>query len=507
VRWTIILSTIHDINAIKDVFIFVEEYCEIKIDLINQNDEEYISDDDLEYKKIGEILYERGDITKDDLLKLIDERKLFGSSAVKKGLIEEETLQSALSEQKIIREEKRIRKDIINSSTIRVKHHKLDELVNLVGELVTLQLRLSQFSENNKSNELQLISERFERLTTDLRDNTMNLRMVPLSKTFNSFYRLVRDLSNELGKEVELDIQGAETELDKNVIESLKDPLIHIIRNSLDHGIELPEVREKSGKPGNALINITAEYSGANVLIKIADDGAGLNLKNIKEKAVEKGIITSDLEISERDIISLVFAPGFSTAEQTTNISGRGVGMDVVKKNIEKLRGTVEIESKENEGTTVAIKIPLTLAIIDGLLVKAGDNFYVINLAIVEECIDLTKEIKEKNNKKNVINLRNELIPFINLREFFEIDGNIPEIEQLVIIKSINNKIGIKVDNVLGQHQTVIKSVSSVFNNIEEVSGATILGNGEVALILDTNKITERIELETENQFKSVKQI
>lgn len=487
--WLILLASSAPIESVKDVFIFVEDYCEIKIEIVDTGtDSVYIN-----RERLGEILVDRKMINKKELEKLLKEKKLIGKLAVEKGLIDEDELNSALKEQEIIREERSKRITTSESATIRVKHKKLDDLVNLVGELVTLQARLSQYANKNKTNELEVISERLERITIELRDNTMNLRMVPVSKTFNSFYRLVRDLSTELNKDVELEIDGGDTELDKNVIEVLKDPLMHIIRNSIDHGIESPEERVKAGKTKKARINITAEYSGANVLIKVEDDGQGLNLAKIKKRAIDRNIISEDTQVTDKEIMAFIFAPGFSTSDKTTNVSGRGVGMDVVKKNIEKLRGYVEIDSVRGKGTVISLKIPLTLAIIDGLLVEIGKDYYIINLSAVDECIDLTDDILVHSRNKSLIKLRNEVVPYVDLRRIFGIVDEKPEIEQLVITNVNNNRIGLKVDNVIGQNQTVIKSVGRVYKDVEEIAGATILGDGSIALILDINKVTTNL--------------
>lgn len=491
--WIFILTTECLINTIKDIFIFVDDYCKVEIDIIDEESDYY---KDFDYKKIGEVLLDRKDLTVEELKEILKEKGKFGEIALEKGIISKEQLDSALIEQQIVREERQKRNEVFESTTIRVKHKKLDDLVNLVGELVTLQARLSQFSSLKNDSDLDIISERFNRLISDLRDNTMSMRMLPIAITFNSFYRLVRDLSSDMGKEIELEINGADTELDKNMIDLLKDPLMHIIRNCIDHGIESPKERKSKKKDIKGKIILSAEYSGANVLIKISDDGKGMDIANIKKVAVKKGLIYEKEKLTDKEIVNLIFLPGFSTAEKATRVSGRGVGMDVVKKNIEKLRGYIEVETIKDIGTAITLRIPLTLAIIDGLLVEISNNFYIINLSAIDECIDLTENILPKKRNRDIINLRNEMIPFIDLRKLFEINGDLPEIEQLVITNVSNFKIGIKVDNVIGQHQTVIKTLGRVYKDIEEISGVTILGDGSIALILDVNKIAERLENE-----------
>jgi two-component system chemotaxis sensor kinase CheA len=492
--WTILLTTDSDENAIRDVFIFVEDSSDIKIDVIDEEDRLDIDED---YKRIGEILFEQGHIKQEDIDSVISKKERFGEIAVEKGILSEDKLETALEEQKYVRERRKQRREVSTSSTIRVQSTKLDDMVNLVGELVTLQARLRQYTETQNGgeghtqSELDTISETFERLTSELRDNTMNIRMVPLGETFNSFHRLVRDLSNDLGKEVELSTYGSETELDKNVIDELKDPLVHIIRNSVDHGIETPDERKEKGKPPKGTVTIGAEHMGANVLIKIVDDGKGLDPEKIRERSIQKGIISADADLSEKEILSLIFAPGFSTAETATSVSGRGVGMDVVKKNIERLRGSVNISTDKDEGTTISLTIPLTLSIIDGLLVSLDSERYIINLSAVDECFDLTEELLKSTGRNDYINIRDKLIPFIDLRNLFNIDGEFEGIRQLVVVKGEDQKLGLIVDSVLGQHQTVIKPLSAAFKNIEEISGSTILGDGTIALILDVNKIAQ----------------
>ncbi|MEW5814621.1 MAG: chemotaxis protein CheA [Spirochaetota bacterium] len=505
-NWTIILTTGRGLDAIKDVFIFIEDYSEIKIEIIDEGEG---LDAEEDYKRIGEILYEQGHITEQQLNDILSKKELFGNIAVEKGIVTEDKLQSALEEQQYVRDLRKKRKDIYSTASIRVSNEKLDNLVDLVGELVTLQARLTQRTGeaaqggNLIDPELESISESFERLTSELRDNTMNLRMVPLAETFKSFYRLVRDLSNELGKEIDIATYGSETELDKNIIESLKDPLVHIIRNSVDHGIESADERTRKGKPVKGKITLGAEYSGANVLIKVSDDGKGLDADKIKRKAVEKGLISKDTVLSKPELLSLIFAPGFSTAEKTTSVSGRGVGMDVVKKNIERLRGSIEVTSEENKGTEIILKIPLTLSIIDSLLVQIGEGRYIINLSVVEECVDLTKDIVKDSKNRSMAIIRGELIPLINLRRIFNVHNQKPQVEQVVITSVDNQKVGLIVDEVISQHQTVIKPLSRAFKDIDEISGSTILGDGSIALILDAYRIAKKVEESTFNRFRT----
>jgi two-component system chemotaxis sensor kinase CheA len=490
--WDIILTTTQDKNAIRDVFIFVEDNCELHIDVIDDSSQ---TDAKPEYKKLGEILVERGDLAVNELKTVLDAQKRIGSLLVDSGMVSTDQVQAALVEQQHIREMRLKRQASESTASIRVPAEKLDNLVNMVGELVTVQSRLSQLAARFNDLSLIQVAEEVERLTAELRDNTMSIRMLPIGATFSRFERLVRDLSTELGKEIILNTEGAETELDKTVIEKLNDPLIHIIRNSIDHGIEMPEARKLAGKPEQGTVNLSAEHSGANVFIRISDDGAGLDAEAIRTKAVEKGLIASDAVMSEKEILSLILTPGFSMAKNITNVSGRGVGMDVVKKGIDALQGTIEMVSKKGFGTTITLKLPLTMAIIDGLLVQIENVHYIMPLAAIEECVELTREDVAGAHGKHIARIRGEIVPYIRLREMFMHGGIAPAIEQIVTARIDDVRVGFVVDQVVGQHQTVIKSMSRMYRDIEHVSGATILGDGNVALILDLPKLAQHAEM------------
>jgi len=377
-----------------------------------------------------------------------------------------------------------------DTTSIRVKNEKLDSLVNVVGELVTLQARLNQESAKARMPEFISISEQLGRLTDELRDSTMSIRMVPLSDTFNGFQRLIYDLSALLGKKMKLISSGGETELDKNVMEGLRDPLMHLIRNSADHGIEKPDVRKNTGKDETGIISLVAEYAGSNVKIKISDDGAGLNIEKIRQRAIERNIPGAG-ECDDREIFNMIFEPGFSTAEVTTDISGRGVGMDVVKRNIEKLRGSIEIESTQGEGTEVLLTIPLTLAIIDGFMVELGGGLFIINLSNVRECLDFSEVTREDGGGQFVINLRGDIIPCIDLRSLFRMRSENPEFSHIVITEIDNIRYGFLVDKVIGKYQTVVKPLTKGSHHRDMIAGATILGDGSVALILDAAAIVK----------------
>ncbi len=377
------------------------------------------------------------------------------------------------------------------AASLRVPAVKLDQFVDLVGELVTVQARLSELAARSDNPDVVAVSEEIERLTSELRENSMNIRMLPIRATFEKFRRLVHDLARDLSKDVELTMEGADTELDKTVIDQLGDPLMHLIRNSMDHGIEPAAQRSACGKRPTATIHLSARHSGASVLIGVSDDGAGINAEAVRSRAIEKGIVSADAELTEAETFALIFQPGFSTAKTVTDVSGRGVGMDVVRQRVDGLRGSIDVASKPCEGTSVTLRLPLTLAIIDGLLVTVGDAFFVIPLANTLECLELTREDVERANGKHLANVRGELIPYIRLRQHFDIRTQPPAIEQIMVVETEEGRYGFVVDQVLGNCQTVIKNLGRFYRHVQVVSGATILGNGSVALILDPERLAQ----------------
>jgi two-component system chemotaxis sensor kinase CheA len=379
----------------------------------------------------------------------------------------------------------------VGATSLRVPAAKLDQFVDLVGELVTVQARLSELAARRDDSEVTEVAEEIERLTSSLRENSMNIRMMPIRATFEKFRRLVHDLARDLGKAVELTIDGAETELDKTVIEQLGDPLLHLIRNSMDHGIETPELRSSRGKRATAIIHLSARHAGGSVLIEVSDDGGGIDADAVRARAVEKGLIAADAQLTANEVSALIFEPGFSTARQVTDVSGRGVGMDVVRRRVESLRGTIELSSEQGKGTSVTLRLPLTLAIIDGLLVRVGPSSFVLPLANTLECIELSRQDIEQANGNHVVLVREEIIPYIRLREYFSILGQPPELEQIMVVETDGGRYGFVVDEVLGDCQTVIKSLSRFYRNVQVISGATILGNGSVALILDPERLAQ----------------
>ncbi len=491
-RWDIILFTSQKINAIKDVFIFVEDNCDLKIEVIDS--EGILNSDDS--KSLSETLIEKGKLTKRDINKLVkirtSEKDLPEVPKINKS---EDAQSSAIEDQGNNKQTTRKMEAEQAVSNIRVSSEKLDNLINLVGEMVTLQANLSQKVMATNDPDLILIGEDVERLTRELREIAMEIRLVPVATLFNKFKRLVRDLSGDLDKEIKLLLDGTDTELDKTVIERLNDPLVHLIRNSIDHGIESLEDREKSGKDSEGSIQISAKQSGADVLITIKDDGRGIDPEKIRAKAVEKGVIESGTDLTDQEIFQLIFMPGFSTTENVSNISGRGVGMDVVRQNIEALRGSIDIKSQKGKGTTITLKIPLTLGIIEGLLVKIAADNYVVPLSVVDDCMEF-KLASNNNSARKILDVRGEIVPYIRLREQYKILENPPLFEHIVITSVNEQKTGFVVDEIIGKHQIVIKTLGKMYKNVEGLSGATILGDGSVALILDVPKLVQIAEAE-----------
>jgi two-component system chemotaxis sensor kinase CheA len=371
------------------------------------------------------------------------------------------------------------------TESVRVPAERLDELMDRVGELVIAQSRLTQIAAGSVDVQLRAVSEEMERLCAELRTTMMVLRMVPVGTLFDRFRRLVHDLQRDTGKEIVLQTEGETTEMDKTVIERLADPLVHLVRNAADHGLEDHAARLAGGKPAGGRITLSAQQAGGEVIVTIADDGRGIDRDRVRAKAESLGMITPGAALTDSEIYQLILQPGFSTASAVTNLSGRGVGMDVVKKTIEGLHGTIDIKSTLGVGTTVALRIPLTLAIIDGLLVRVGTGRYVIPLPAVEECLELSLEEDMRSRGRSFINLRGRLVPFIRLREIFATGTRPDPYQKIVVVSTGSERVGLVVDQIVGDHQTVIKSMSKLHEDVETFAGATILGDGGVALILD----------------------
>jgi len=370
-------------------------------------------------------------------------------------------------------------------ATIRVPAERLDSLMDAVGELVIVEARLTELARQSRDPALMTTAEQITRLAAGLRDATMTMRMVPLRSLVGRFRRLVLDLSDSLAKPIEFAVLGEDTELDKTVIEKLADPLVHILRNAIDHGMETSEERAATDKGRTGLIELSAQHAGAEVLIRVRDDGRGINPDRIRAKAVAQGLISADAQLTENQIFALIFEPGFSTADAVTELSGRGVGMDVVRRTIESLRGAIEVESKLGHGTSVTLRLPLTLAIIEGLLIEVAGERYTLPMASVQEIVELPANKAVPKRSGDFLDIRGRFVPFLRLRSLFEGVGEAPGEQNVVIVMSGENRVGIVVDRIVGTNQTVIKQMSKLHAGVRAVSGATILGDGSVALILD----------------------
>lgn len=488
---------------IERVFDFCRDDCELRILPPNSKLAEYVKlirelpEDDM---RLGEMLVRCGALTQGEL-----EAGLFsqqqskapadptndstpptpplGEILVDNKVVHKEVVEAAVSKQAQVSEKK-----AVEARLIRVQADKLDQLIDLVGELVIAGASANLLAQRSGQSELFESTSILSRLVENIRDSALQLRMVQIGETFNRFNRVVRDVSKELDKEIDLIITGAETELDKSVVEKIGDPLMHLVRNSMDHGIEKADAREARGKSRRGTVQLNAYHDSGSIVIEVMDDGAGLPRDKILQKAIDKGLVQPTQQLSDQEIINLIWEPGFSTAEQVTNLSGRGVGMDVVRRNIQSLRGSCEVSSIEGEGATFTIRLPLTLAIIDGFLVGVGKSSYVIPLDMVIECI----ELKEESADRDFLNLRGEVLPFVRLREMFEIEGDRPIRENIVVVQYAGHKAGIVVDQLLGEFQTVIKPLSSIFRHLRGIGGSTILGTGEVALILDVQALVQR---------------
>lgn len=476
--------------TIENAFEFIKEDCRLHIIPPCGRIEEFLEviDGLSEELKLGEILIACGTLTERELEQILshqsqaeENRRKLGEIVVEDQLAHPEVVEAALVKQSSIKKSK----DKI-TQTVRVDAEKLDYLINLIGELVIAGAGVETEVRGSGIASLRESALTLTRLIEDVRDGALYLRMVQIGETFHRFQRVVRDVSKELGKSIDLEIAGGETELDKSVVEKISDPLMHLVRNAIDHGIESPSERSAKGKSENGKLTLYAYHESGSIVIEVTDDGRGLDKQKLYAKALEKNIIEKGGELSDQQIFQLIFEPGFSTAEQVSNISGRGVGMDVVRRNIESLRGSIEIDSESGSGTTVRIRLPLTLAIIDGFMMGVGDSSYVVPLDIVEECIELTDSHVSRNEGGNYINLRGEVLPFIRLRDHFHEKGEVGKRENIVVVKYGVQKAGFVVDRLMGEFQTVIKPMGALFEHIKGISGSTILGSGEVALILDT---------------------
>lgn len=484
IRFDILLTTDRGLEAVRDVFIFVEDEAKISIDVI---DDTSLTDADLNYKRLGDILVERGDISGAELDAAVSRREFLGEALVRSGYVTREQVDSALAEQEYVRGLRRQRQTGEASSSIKVKTDKLDSLVNLVGEFVSMHASLTTLAETRHDEDMRVLAEQMENLVREMRDLSIDMHMVPIEVLFMGFRRLVRDLSGDLGKSVRLTMSGTETELDKNVIDALKDPLLHIIRNAVDHGIEPADRREAAGKPREGTVHLHAFYAGAGVVIEVQDDGQGMNVERIREKAVSRNLLDPAETYSEEEILDCIFLPGFSTTDTATSVSGRGVGMDVVRRNIEQLGGSVRIETSPGSGSTIRIRIPLTLAIVEGLLATIGGDYFMVNLAYIVECLELAAVNRKSDNR--LIDYRGHLVPVVDLREYFGYGDTGATNPQIIIVALDGDRIGLVVDQLQDNYQSVIKSLGKVYERAEGISGAVILGDGTPALFLDVDKL------------------
>lgn len=479
-----------DKATIEGAFEFVREDSLIRILPPHSKSNEYLEliralpEEDM---RLGEILMRCGTLTAAELQDVLHaqvqgqqeaEARPIGQVLMEESLVQPPVIAAALQKQQQVKESRSNENNLI-----RVDASKLDQLINLVGELIIAGAGARMTAQQCGHAEMLESTEQLSRLVEEVRDSALTLRMVQIGATFNRFQRVVRDVSREIGKDIALSISGGETELDKTVVERITDPLTHLVRNAMDHGIEPLAVRQARGKPGQGNVRLNAYHDAGSIVLEVADDGGGLDPQRILAKARERGLISEGQVLTEKETFNLIFEPGFSTADQVSNLSGRGVGMDVVKRNISALRGNIELDSVLGEGTCVRIRLPLTLAIIDGFLVGVGQAGYVIPLDLVEECIELEPGACQDRGH---ISLRGEVLPFIRLRELFDEEGQPPRRENVVVVSYAGQRAGLVVDHLMGEFQTVIKPLGKLFGNCRGVGGFTILGSGAVALILDT---------------------
>jgi two-component system, chemotaxis family, sensor kinase CheA len=482
-------------EQIDDVFDWVEEECDLAIQTLVRkqagNDFDIMAEQKTEEKQISAVEMQK-----------VEE---IPSSEVQE--IEAKVESEPKSKQKKV---SKTTAKATGSSSIRVDTAKIDTLINMVGELVITQSMLSLIGEHFEITKLEQLKSglvQLERHTRELQESVMNIRMLPVSFVFSRFPRLVHDLSTKLGKKIDLKLTGEQTEVDKTVIELISDPLVHLVRNSLDHGIEMPDERIAVGKLATGLIELNAFHRGGNIVIEVTDDGRGLNKEKLIAKAVEKGLIEEDAILTDQQVYELIFMPGFSTAEQISDVSGRGVGMDVVRRNIQSLGGHIEINSEWGKGSVIAIHLPLTLAILDGQSIAVGSETYIVPLVSIIESVNVTdKMLNRVVGKGETFRLRDEFLPIIRMHEIFSANtGAATKLDEglVVVVEGQGIRCGLFVDDLLGQQQVVIKSLEANYRRVEGVSGATILGDGSVALILDIPglvRLSSRQSMQVENK-------
>ncbi|HMV44730.1 MAG TPA: chemotaxis protein CheA [Leptospiraceae bacterium] len=500
-----------DMSFILQAFEFVEYDCAISIlppDRTCQDIYNFLIDPNYKTKRLLRILLEMGAMTRDELHQMNQwKRNKTSNTTLNESLptVEDESREiqqieniETYVENKQVKQTKESNRE---NKIIRIDSSKLDHLINLVGELVIGGANINQLSQKRGDPELSESAYFMNHLIGEIRETALKIRMVQIGETFNRFQRTVREIGHELGKEIQLTISGGETELDKTVVEKINDPLVHLIRNAIDHGIEPKEERVAKGKPAVGQLTLNAFHETGSIVIEVKDDGKGLNREKILNKAQEKGLVSGDKQLSDSEIFRLIFKAGFSTADKITNISGRGVGLDVVEKNIDALRGSVQVFSEQDKGTTFKVRFPLTLAIIDGFLFRVGKSFYVVPLDLVVECLEY-KEEESVDGSKDYINLRGEVLPFIRLSEFFQTEEESNTRKNILVIQYAGKHAGLLIGTLHGEIQTVIKPLGKVFEKLKGISGSTILGSGEVGLIIDIPSLFKKVE-EIERKFVS----
>jgi len=469
-KWYIILRTEKSVTEIQEIFLFVEDECNLDIVLL---DNAQLQLNNTFFDKFKSFV-NKNDCNTERLVEYINN-----------------TIKDNNGNEIIDVKQKNENSNLDSLSTIRVSSAKLDELMNVVSEIVSIQGKLALFAEKEGNEKVKIINEELEKTTKQLRDNVFNIRLVPLSTILIRFNRLIRELSSETGKEIDFIAEGTDTELDKNSIELLVDPIMHLIRNAVDHGIEDKNTRLLAGKPQKGIIKLKAFYSGSNVCIQIIDDGKGISVELIKDKAIELGLLKKGEKVSEKEILDFIFLPGFTTAQKVSNISGRGVGMDVVKKKVTDLRGDIGILTQPGQGTTFTLTIPITLSIIEGLLFSLGQQLFILPMAVVDKCYIFDKELT-KGTLNNLFYNGTKYIPYIDLHDFFDIKSNRAEVQELIVVGFDNQKVGLVIDKVVGGHQVVLKPLGKFLREQDFISGGSILGDGSIALVIDINKMIRK---------------
>ncbi len=495
-----------DKAAIEGVFGFVADDSQIHILPPHSRIVQYVEmieglpEDPL---RLGEMLVKGGALTERELTEALalqarlnadqgeEQRRRVGEVLVDQGVVQPQVINAALNKQQQIKEYK-----AQQSKFVRVDTDKLGQLINLVGELVIASANTHLLAQRFADAGLLESVSVFSHLVEEIRDSALQLRMVQIGETFNRFKRVVHDVSRELGKDIELLLSGGDTELDKAVVERLGDPLMHLVRNAIDHGIEPAERRRAVGKPEQGMLRLNAYHDSGSIVIEVADDGGGIDRDKVFDKAVRAGLVSPQQSLSDHEVFRLIFEPGLSTASAVTDLSGRGVGMDVVKRAIEGLRGSIDVDSQLGVGTTLTIRLPLTLAIIDGFLVGVGNASYVVPLDTVVECLELSEQERQETQRHHYINLRGEVLPLLSLRTLFHENTKKSQRENVVVVQYAGQKAGLLVDELHGEFHTVIKPLGDVFKRLSGISGATILGSGEVALILDVQALTQQAEMQ-----------